>query len=74
MTREEHQRHMDALAMRISRILDDENLIDAAIACSACTAFALAEMPAENRPQALALVQRFFVDTLRTALKDKSRH
>lgn len=39
--RDEHDRHMDALASRISNVCHDEQGFDVAMACSVIAAFAL---------------------------------
>ena len=58
----EYQHHMDILANKISHILDNETLEDAALVCAACLGFALREMWPEirkkNKPIAMKLMNK----------------
>jgi len=48
--------HVKALAKRISRVLDNENMSDCAFACAYCIAFALEHAKPENRLEMFDLI------------------
>ncbi|HET9538088.1 MAG TPA: hypothetical protein VFP43_22535 [Mesorhizobium sp.] len=51
MTPDEYQDHMDVLAKKIGRVMEGERVEDGIIACAACAAFGLVQIPPDKRAQ-----------------------
>jgi hypothetical protein len=58
-TQEEHNDHMDALALRVGKALEGESIEDGILACAACLAFGLVQLTPEQRDKLRPHVEMF---------------